>query len=853
VKKVYEKDVKGYVFNCPGGHGFKMGFPKDERKAMCLLQPFLGLQLNISSGEQFSVELSLTAGDGSRRRLFLSSSFQELKATALHAQVPLQGLKWGCWTNLVLNVFSIAEACFPGRSFRSIDHITLGGCFKLRKVFTLKQAPPDTVLQRQAMAAVPIPAVLDFPIGIVCDTQVVDSFFLSAARASAAERRNPQLGGRAEAAEPVSPIKLGVQGEAAGTPAAARSCARQPAPRLYRGGCNTGQEESRIPGPPPSSGQRWAHRQYQREPPKPPEPEDDCAARDDARRAQSAAVQRQAAEATGSVASDEIGPVAEPPGRKVVSAAGGAAATRTRSFAPRLPVSPAKPDADKPADSSSSLLEPISPGGAVATSPQPASPYRPQPVPPPASGAASGGRLPWFPPSEGGTPHCAQWRKTGPSSCSQSGSGMLPGVAGVGGGGGGGCAADPAAVPASAAAASGIGAMPRVAHQERYVERAPWQRDPFPAEDTPLSRHADSTQQSTSPGQAVPARVPPLVQAEASGGRHAKRSLASQADAGLRGDWADRDASPASPAAACTMPPIVAPSVLPGVTRTTSPKRGRGRRSSRSFSSGLSTLTDAPVPRPEEGTGASLRAPASASRGRVELKSLERSSGRQTLPAGSFAHFVGDGDDSVCLHEGSVCCSEGSTAEEVEDEESDFALDRDKAAPSNPGGASAGACGAPFESSLNVSRRIADELVNIATSRLQTLSRSPTEPVWQSEERPGCCPPQSRYANCSGELSERGSWSISSGAFPVPDMAQQHRAFTPPVVLASEVSSSPVAHEKPRPQACEGGGGRRPTPGDEEAARGIAISRSIEFRDLIYDPILNCYYDSRSNQYFSLH
>uniref|UniRef100_A0A061QI10 CFA20 domain-containing protein n=1 Tax=Tetraselmis sp. GSL018 TaxID=582737 RepID=A0A061QI10_9CHLO len=326
VKKVYEKDVKGYVFNCPGGHGFKMGFPKDERKAMCLLQPFLGLQLNISSGEQFSVELSLTAGDGSRRRLFLSSSFQELKATALHAQVPLQGLKWGCWTNLVLNVFSIAEACFPGRSFRSIDHITLGGCFKLRKVFTLKQAPPDTVLQRQAMAAVPIPAVLDFPIGIVCDTQVVDSFFLSAARASAAERRNPQLGGRAEAAEPVSPIKLGVQGEAAGTPAAARSCARQPAPRLYRGGCNTGQEESRIPGPPPSSGQRWAHRQYQREPPKPPEPEDDCAARDDARRAQSAAVQRQAAEATGSVASDEIGPVAEPPGRKVVSAAGGAAA-----------------------------------------------------------------------------------------------------------------------------------------------------------------------------------------------------------------------------------------------------------------------------------------------------------------------------------------------------------------------------------------------------------------------------------------------------------------------------------------------------------------------------------------------
>eukprot|EP00191_Tetraselmis_sp_GSL018_P010785 CAMPEP_0177618370 /NCGR_PEP_ID=MMETSP0419_2-20121207/25531_1 /TAXON_ID=582737 /ORGANISM="Tetraselmis sp., Strain GSL018" /LENGTH=322 /DNA_ID=CAMNT_0019117247 /DNA_START=324 /DNA_END=1289 /DNA_ORIENTATION=+ len=285
VKKVYEKDVKGYVFNCPGGHGFKMGFPKDERKAMCLLQPFLGLQLNISSGEQFSVELSLTAGDGSRRRLFLSSSFQELKATALHAQVPLQGLKWGCWTNLVLNVFSIAEACFPGRSFRSIDHITLGGCFKLRKVFTLKQAPPDTVLQRQAMAAVPIPAVLDFPIGIVCDTQVVDSFFLSAARASAAERRNPQLGGRAEAAETAAAEEL-------------RKAACAPSvPGWVQHGPGGVADPWAAPVQRPAVGAPAIPKGAA----KAAGAEDDCAARDDARRAQSAAVQRQAAEATGSV------------------------------------------------------------------------------------------------------------------------------------------------------------------------------------------------------------------------------------------------------------------------------------------------------------------------------------------------------------------------------------------------------------------------------------------------------------------------------------------------------------------------------------------------------------------------
>eukprot|EP00873_Tetraselmis_striata_P014633 jgi/Tetstr1/434897/TSEL_023894.t1 len=90
-KKVYEKAVKGYAFSCQGGHGFKMQFPKDERKGMVLLQPYLGLQVYILGGQPFSLELSVTTADSTRRRLFLSSSFQEAKATALQRAGPAAG------------------------------------------------------------------------------------------------------------------------------------------------------------------------------------------------------------------------------------------------------------------------------------------------------------------------------------------------------------------------------------------------------------------------------------------------------------------------------------------------------------------------------------------------------------------------------------------------------------------------------------------------------------------------------------------------------------------------------------------------------------------------------------------
>lgn len=71
----------------------------------------------------------------------------------------------------------------------------------------------------------------------------------------------------------------------------------------------------------------------------------------------------------------------------------------------------------------------------------------------------------------------------------------------------------------------------------------------------------------------------------------------------------------------------------------------------------------------------------------------------------------------------------------------------------------------------------------------------------------------------------------------------QPRAFTPPVVTPSQVFESPnkglADTSFSSTQA-------------QQATAEDGVDQSVEYRDLIYDPILNCYYDTKSNQYFSV-
>ena len=194
VKRLYEKNVKGYVYTIGGGPGHKMQLPKDERRgracppsrvwsvgfslarralrrrapprpsprltlrrppplsfpslAVGLKQPYLVFQLMVPPGQHVSLEVGFSDQDGTRRRLQISSSFVDVKPSALHCQVPLPAALAppGRWTNLVLHVPALAAVLFAaqGVECRAVESVAVGASCRLRKIFTLRAPPRES-------------------------------------------------------------------------------------------------------------------------------------------------------------------------------------------------------------------------------------------------------------------------------------------------------------------------------------------------------------------------------------------------------------------------------------------------------------------------------------------------------------------------------------------------------------------------------------------------------------------------------------------------------------------------------------------------------------------------------------
>lgn len=77
---------------------------------------------------------------------------------------------------------------------------------------------------------------------------------------------------------------------------------------------------------------------------------------------------------------------------------------------------------------------------------------------------------------------------------------------------------------------------------------------------------------------------------------------------------------------------------------------------------------------------------------------------------------------------------------------------------------------------------------------------------------------------------------------PPMDMGAHQRAFTPPIVPPSKVMSGAAAATS---AASKG-------PQVLAVAGGSMMQGGEEMVDLVFDPILNCYYDAKTNQYFEL-
>lgn len=145
VQKEFDKNVRGYVFQCEGGSQSKLQLPKDDKKgrtfltlvvfaapfqfidssmllfclshiAVALTQPLLVFQLCLPADPASCAFIEVTASCDSerrsRRRLVLSSSFKEVSVHSLHAQLPLGVARRGHWLHLVVDCAALCSDCF---------------------------------------------------------------------------------------------------------------------------------------------------------------------------------------------------------------------------------------------------------------------------------------------------------------------------------------------------------------------------------------------------------------------------------------------------------------------------------------------------------------------------------------------------------------------------------------------------------------------------------------------------------------------------------------------------------------------------------------------------------------------
>ncbi|XP_071982765.1 protein CFAP20DC isoform X2 [Engystomops pustulosus] len=200
--KDFDKEVKSFVFVLEGSsQTIKMQLPKENKQMLGLIQRFLVLQLYIPLGQDFSAELLITDLANIKRRLYLSTVHKELSATPLHAKIPLSIIRRRVairrtknpmifseinnaptnnplrqqmdfnimatvvmslpecshihssvrrspkWCNLCIDLVAFTSGIFKSAVFQSLDGITVSANCRLRKIYTMKLKPQDTVDQ----------------------------------------------------------------------------------------------------------------------------------------------------------------------------------------------------------------------------------------------------------------------------------------------------------------------------------------------------------------------------------------------------------------------------------------------------------------------------------------------------------------------------------------------------------------------------------------------------------------------------------------------------------------------------------------------------------------------------------
>ncbi|CAG9329797.1 unnamed protein product [Blepharisma stoltei] len=172
--KLFEKTVKGYIISLDS-HNAKLQLPSNDKQSLALIQPYLVLQVYLTPGQPFTLDLAISDISGTKRRLLFSSASKEIVSAPLHSRIPNWPFLRGAWSCISIDMSSFVTACFPGNTFRSLDSITVHSFCKIRRIFTMKN-PLFELSENSAknpQNCENVPKVLEFPPGVQFSNQNV--------------------------------------------------------------------------------------------------------------------------------------------------------------------------------------------------------------------------------------------------------------------------------------------------------------------------------------------------------------------------------------------------------------------------------------------------------------------------------------------------------------------------------------------------------------------------------------------------------------------------------------------------------------------------------------------------------
>ncbi|GMF33105.1 unnamed protein product [Phytophthora fragariaefolia] len=143
ISKTFDKGIRGNAFQLDGSSETKMQLPKAASSSLGLAQRFVVIQLLVPFTRSFSVEICFSDFQKVRRRFVVASAFRETARTTLHVQLPLNAadVPRDQWMNLVFDLQTLSEVHFPDTGYRSMESICIGGSCRLKRIFTMKDAP----------------------------------------------------------------------------------------------------------------------------------------------------------------------------------------------------------------------------------------------------------------------------------------------------------------------------------------------------------------------------------------------------------------------------------------------------------------------------------------------------------------------------------------------------------------------------------------------------------------------------------------------------------------------------------------------------------------------------------------